>query len=259
VLAKLLPENNRLERIWLLSKIDFKKRYYDNGLGILWALINPLCRFVIYYFAFTYIFPQKGIKNYALYLFSGLIIWFFFAQGTRKGIKLLKSKKYLIESIQFKHFDLFVASTLSAFYSFVFNFIAYFLVSMIKGVGVHPTVFWLPLLVLNIVLLVLAISALLATINIYLRDIEHFWDIVVLAGFWATPIIYDSEITMVKMPFLQYINPVAGIVINIRETVLYGNQPYYHLLVHDLVYASVLFIIAKFAYDKFSHKAVEKL
>lgn len=258
MLAKLLPENNRLERIWLLAKIDFKKRYYDNGLGILWALINPLCRFVVYYFAFTYIFPQK-IQNYALYLFSGLVIWFFFAQGTRKGIKLLKSKKYLIESIQFKHFDLFIASTLSACYSFAFNFAAYFLVSMIYGVGVHLTMLWLFVLIFNIVLLVLAISTLLSTINIYLRDIEHLWDIVVLAGFWATPIIYEHEITMVKLPFLQYINPVAGIIINIRETVLYGNSPYYHLLVYDLVFAGVLFVIAKFVYDKFAHKAVEKL
>lgn len=253
-----LRDNNRLERIWLLAKIDFKKRYYDNGLGVFWALINPLCRFVIYYFAFTYIFPQR-IENYALYLFAGLIIWFFFAQGTRKGIKLLKTKKYLIESIQFKHFDLFVASTLSASYSFMFNFIAYFIVSMIYGIGVHPTMLWLFVLLFNIVLLVLGISILLSTINIYLRDIEHLWDIVVLAGFWATPIIYTHEITMVQFPFLQYINPVAGIVINLRETVLSGNSPYYHLLVYDLVYAGILFLIAKFAYDKFAHKAVEKL
>jgi len=257
VLAR-LRENNRLERIRLLAKIDFKKRYYDNGLGILWALINPLCRFVVYYFAFTYIFPQR-IQNYALYLFSGLIIWFFFAQGTKKGIKLLKTKKYLIESIQFKHFDLFVASTLSASYSFMFNFIAYFIVSFIYGVGLHSAMLWLFPLVFNIILLVLGISVLLATINIYLRDIEHLWDIMVLAGFWATPIIYSHEITMVKLPFLQYINPVAGIIINLRETVLYGNAPYYHLIVHDLIYAAVLFIIARFLYEKFSHKAVEKL
>lgn len=253
-----LRDNNRLERIWLLAKIDFKKRYYDNSLGIFWALINPLCRFVIYYFAFTYIFPQR-IPNYALYLFSGLIIWFFFAQGTKKGIKLLKTKKYLIESIQFKHSDLFIASTISACYSFIFNFIAYFIVSLIYGVGVHPTILWLFVLFFTLVLLVLGISMLLATINIYLRDIEHLWDIVVLAGFWATPIIYAHEITMVKLPFLQYLNPVAGIVINIRETVLNGNAPYYYLLVYDLVYAGILFLIAKFVYNKFAHKAVEKL
>jgi len=247
-----------LERIWLLAKIDFKKRYYDNGLGVLWALINPLCRFVVYYFAFTYIFPQK-IQNYALYLFAGLVIWYFFAQGTRKGIKILKTKKYLIESIQFQHFDLFVASTLSAFYAFLFNLAAYFLVSLFYGVSVSPSTLWIFVLMLNIIILVMAISVILGTINIYLRDIAHLWDIIVLAGFWATPIIYSHDITMIKLPFLQYINPVAGIVINIRETVLNGNAPYYHLLVYDLLFAIILFIIAKFMYNQFSHKAVEKL
>jgi len=259
VLAKLISGNNRLERIWLLSKIDFKRRYYDNGLGVLWALINPLCRFVVYYFAFTLIFPQRGIENYALYLFAGLIIWFFFAQGTRKGIKLLRTKKYLIESIQFQHFDLFIAATLSAFYAFLFNLTAYFLVSFIKGIGLGLATLWIFVLMFNIVILVMAISVILGTINIYIRDIEHVWDVMVLAGFWATPIIYSHEITMIRLPFLQYINPVAGIVINIRETVLYGNAPYYHLVVYDLLFAIILFVIARFAYHKFSHKAVEKL
>lgn len=254
-----LSNNNRLERILLLAKVDFTKRYYDTGLGVVWAILNPLFRFAVYYVAFTYIIvTESRPASFALYLFSGLIVWLFFGGGARKGIALLKTKRYLIENIQFNQFDLFFASILSAFYAFAFNFLAYFLASLLYGTPIHPTLLWLPLLFLNLIVLTMGMSILLATINIYLRDIEHVWDMVILGGFWLTPVLYDKSIPMEVVPALQYINPVAGILINIRETALYGNAPYTHLIIYDWIYAIVLLTVAVFAYKKFSHMAVEK-
>jgi len=244
----------------LLAKVDFSKRYYDKGLGVVWAIINPLFRFIVYYVAFTHIIVTKNRPDgFALHLFSGLIIWLFFGGGSKKGILLLKTKRYLIENIQFNHFDLFYASILSAFYAFAFNFLACFIASMFYATPLHPTLLWLPLLILNLVLLTMATSMILATINIYLKDIEHVWDMVILGGFWLTPIIYDKSITMEVIPILQYINPVAGIVINIREAALYGNAPYTHLLVYDWAFTIILLVIAVFSYKRFSHMAIEKL
>lgn len=254
----LLRGNNRLERIWLLAKVDFSKRYYDHGLGILWALLNPLFRFIVYYLVFTEIFPSK-VPRFALYLFSGLIVWFFFAQGTKKSINLLKQKKYLIENIQFNQFDLFYAAILSTFYAFCFNFLAYSIASVIYGTPIFVTLLWVPLLILNILVLTMGISMILATVNIYLRDIEHLWDMIILGGFWLTPVLYDKKITMEVLPILQYINPVAGILINIRETALYGNAPYYHLLGYDWLFAIIVYLSGQFLYKKYSHLAVEKL
>ncbi len=251
-------DNNRLERISLLAKVDFSKRYYDNNLGILWALLNPLFRFVVYYFAFTYIFENR-IPSFALYLFCGLITWMFFAQGSKKGITILKRKKYLIENIQFNQIDLFIAAILAGLYGYAFNFSAYFVVSMLYGTPIYLTLLWLPVILLNLVVLTMGMSMLLATINIYLRDINHLWDMVVLAGFWLTPIIYDKSITMEVVPILQYINPVAGIVINLRETSLYGNAPYMHLLIYDWAFAIIIYAIGSMAYRKYAHMAVEKL
>ena len=51
-----LPENNRLERIWKLAQVEFKKRYYNDRLGLVWALLNPLFQMGIYYLVFKYIY-----------------------------------------------------------------------------------------------------------------------------------------------------------------------------------------------------------
>lgn len=253
-----LPENNRLERIWILAKFDFKKRYYDNGLGILWALLNPLFQLVIYYLVFTYILGNK-VPNFALYLFSGLLIWMFFSQGTRKGITVLKTKRYLIENINFKKLDLFYAATFSALFGFLFNFMAYLIISLVMGIPFSFSLIYVPVLITNLFLLILAISILLGTINIYLKDINHVWDIVILAGFWSTPIIYDQQLVIDKFPLLLYLNPVAGIMVNTRNTALYGREPDYYLMIYGIVFTLVFLGLSIILFKKFSAKAAEKL
>lgn len=199
------------------------------------------------------------VENFALYLFSGIITWTLFAQGTKKGINLLKSKKYLIESIQFEQLDLFVSATLSVFFAFLFNLAAYLAIHLLNLIPIYATILFLPILIFNTFILVLGVAILLATINIYLRDIEHLWDIVILAGFWLTPIIYPKEALLEKFYFLAFLNPMAGIVINLRETVLYGRQPLYNLFFYDMLYAIIILIIAIFIYRTYAYKAVEKL
>jgi ABC-2 type transport system permease protein len=88
--------SNKLERIWLLAKIEFKLRYYENRLGLLWALIKPLMDIAIYYTVFQIILKQR-VPAFASFLFIGLIIWNFFIESTSGTIQILNTKKYLYE------------------------------------------------------------------------------------------------------------------------------------------------------------------
>ncbi|PJA97946.1 MAG: hypothetical protein CO128_09900, partial [Ignavibacteriales bacterium CG_4_9_14_3_um_filter_30_11] len=84
-IVKYLPESNKIERIWILAKSNFRKRYYGSSLGIIWALINPLFLLVIYYFIFNVIFNNQ-IENFILYMFSGFLIWMFFEEASKEGL-----------------------------------------------------------------------------------------------------------------------------------------------------------------------------
>lgn len=255
---EVLPENNRLERIWILAKVDFQKRYYNNRLGLFWALLNPLFQLGVYYFVFTSLFTVK-IEYFALYMFIGLLFWMFFSESTTKGIYTLLQYQYLIENIQLNKVDLFLSSTLSVFIGFLFNISAFFFIAYLSGVPFHPTVFFFPLFVLNMYLLALACSMLLATINIYLKDVHHLWDMVTLLGIWLAPVFYSEEIFREKLGMLLYANPFAGIIINVHNTVLYGKEPDYSLLIYTLGFSLVLLAVCYFLFLKFAHKAIEKL
>src|SRR5436853_6757693 len=87
---------NKLERLWLLAKIEFKLRYYENKLGLLWALIKPIMDMCIYYVAFKVIL-KSDVPSFASYLFIGLIVWNFFLESTGGTIQILNTKKYLYE------------------------------------------------------------------------------------------------------------------------------------------------------------------
>ena len=82
--------SNKHERLWLLAKIEFKLRYYENKLGLLWALIKPIMDVVIYYIVFKIIL-KSDVPAFASYIFIGLILWNFFVESTTGTIQILNS------------------------------------------------------------------------------------------------------------------------------------------------------------------------
>lgn len=257
-LKGLLKDRNRRERIILLARIDFHKRYYESRMGILWAFLNPLFRLVVYYLVFTTIF-KSDIENYALYLFSGLLIWMSFQESTKKGITILASKRYLIENISFDKLDLFISAIITILTGLFFNFLMYMVISLISGIPVNWHILWVLPVVLNLAILMMGINLILATVHIYFRDIEHLWDMVLLLWFWVNPIFYAKSVIFDTLPALIYLNPLAGIIINMRQGLLYGELPDFHLMAWGYIYSVVVLSVGMFVFRRYSHKILEKV
>jgi ABC-type polysaccharide/polyol phosphate export permease len=253
-----LPENNKLERIWVLAKTDFIERYYGTRLGVVWALINPFFQLMVYYVAFTLLFSVK-IPNFALYVFSGLIFMMFFSEATTKGLSLLQRYKPILENINIHKLDLYLSAILSTFMGFAFNFLIYLLLSLFFNVNYNAFVLYTPLIILNLCIFVLATQLLLGIINIFVRDINHLWDMALLLLFWGSPIFYGKEIILEKLPVLLYLNPLAGVFINLREVLLFGSPPLYNLLLLNFIESIVLLVISLVIFKKYSSRAVEIL
>src|SRR3954469_25636070 len=96
VLTNWAAGSNKLERLWLLARIEFKLRYYENRLGLFWALLKPVMDMCIYYVAFKIVL-KTDVPAFASYLFIALVIWNFFLESTTGTIQLLHTKKYLYE------------------------------------------------------------------------------------------------------------------------------------------------------------------
>jgi len=255
-LAHLLPENNRFERIWKLAQVDFKKRYYNDKLGLLWALLNPLFKIAIYYVVFTYIM-ERGRENFAIFLFAGLLVFITFTESASKGLAIIKSKKYLLENIQLNKIDLFISSILSVFLGFFFNLAAYTCFILAAGIPLGFNYFYLPILLINIFVLCLGVSLILATIQIYLKDITHLWAVTVLAVFWSSGIFFTAQDIIDKLPQALYINPLIGIIDNMRQITMYNEGPNLFYIFVNFGTSLVILAIGIVVFKKFSHKAIE--
>src|SRR6185503_5535156 len=126
ILNDWLKRSNKVERLWLLAKIEFKLRYYENKLGLFWALLKPILDIIIYYIVFQIILKQ-GIPAFASYLFIGLILWNFFVESTTGTIQILNTKKYLYEYSNMNKLEIYISTIFSNAIGFFFNFIMFLL------------------------------------------------------------------------------------------------------------------------------------
>ena len=112
---------------------------------------------------------------------------------------------------------------------------------------------------LNLVIIALAFSLILSNIYIIANDITQVWMVVTSIGFWLSPILFKLEVFREALPGIDYVNPLAGIIINARNVLLYQSEPDWGLFFFDWVYAIILLLIGLLLLNKLGSKAAEKL
>ncbi len=260
VIAEWLKGNNKLERFWLLSKIEFKLRYYENALGLLWALVKPVSEIFIYWIAFDVIMGQK-IPHFVSFLFLGLILWNFFVESSTGTIQLLATKKYLYEYTNMNKIEIYLSVIGSNLIGFGFNFLMFLLFYLLIESGTHLSwhiIFIIPI-TLNLVLLSLAFSLILSNLYVIAKDIQQIWSIVIGIGFWISPILFKLEMIRERLPGVDYINPISSMVINIRHAILDNQLPEWDLFFWGFAYSGFFLLLGFYLLNKIGAKAAEKL
>lgn len=256
-----IGSSNKLERIWLLAKIEFKLRYYENRLGLLWALIKPISDIFIYYIAFEVVMKQ-GIPNFVSFLFIGLILWNFFVESTSGTVQILSTKKYLYEYTNMNKIEIYLSTILANCIGFFFNLFFFLIYNQFMDKGSLPlstNAFYFILIFFNLVLLSLAFSMILSTIYVLAKDITQIWMVVTGIGFWISPIVFKLDKFREALPGADHINPVSGIIINTRNVLLYQKPPEWDLFIFDYFYAIALLLLGAILLNKVGAKASEKL
>jgi ABC-type polysaccharide/polyol phosphate export permease len=261
ILTDWFRRSNKSERLWLLAKIEFKLRYYENKLGLLWALIKPLMDIAIYYIVFQMIMKQD-IPAFASYLFIGLIVWNFFLESTTGTVQILHTKKYLYEYSNMNKLEIYVSTLLSNSIGFFFNLIMFLLFyNLLEKDVPYSTVhiFWILPLFVNLYILSLATSLILSNIYVIAKDITQVWQVFTQVIFFLSPILYNLDRFKTALPRFDYLNPLAGIIINARKATMEGSNPDFILFFFDFGYAILLLILGMFLLNKLGSKAAEKL
>ena len=99
------------------------------------------------------------------------------------------------------------------------------------------------------VILGLAIGALLATLNVFFRDIGQISDVVFQALFWATPIVYPLSILSEPVQRILSWNPVFPLVLNAQKAML-AEPLSRSQLIYPLVFGLIVLLLAVLLYKR---------
>ena len=179
-----------------LVRKELKVKYKGSFLGFLWTLAKPMFQIAIFYLAFT-VFLGNTQPAYAIFIFTGLIAWNLFSEVVGGCTGSIVANGHLINKTAFPReiFPLAIAG--AALVNFVTQLPVLFIALAISGWYGDPW-YWtdamllVPLAVAVTVVFATAVGLFLAAATVYLRDIQHLMEIVLLAWFWLTPIVYPA-------------------------------------------------------------------
>lgn len=196
-------------------RTDFKLRYQGSVLGYAWSLLKPLFMFAILYSVFTVVFKVgRGVPNFPIYLLLGIVLWSFFTEMTQQSLSAIVGRGDLIRKIRIPRWLILVSVSIGASINLLLNLFVVFMISIVSGLDFKITGLWLPFFIIEIYLFAFGLSLILSALYVKYRDMSYVWDILLQAGFYATPIIYpittnSNLITNETVLKLLYINPVG--------------------------------------------------
>lgn len=207
-----------------LVRADFKVKYQDSALGYLWSVLQPLFLFTILYAVFAVGLRIGGdIENWPVAMLAGVVLWQFFADVTKSGLKTIVNNGGLLRKIKFPRYTIVISGTISSFVTLLINSVVVVVFAMINGVPVLSTMPLAILLVAEVFVFSLGVAFLLSAVYVKFRDIEYIWEILVRGLFYASAIIYPISVIVnlgqtggiVAQALLM--NPVAQAIQDVRH------------------------------------------
>lgn len=209
--------------LWSLTKNDFNQRYLGNFLGIAWAFIQPTTMILIFWFVFQVGFKSQPIDDFPfiLWLISGMIPWFFFAEALGSATNSILDNSFLVKKVVFRTSLLPIIKIISAL--IIHLFFIFFMYGMFLYYGYSFELYWLQIFyyLFATIVLVLGLSWITSSVVVFFKDMGQFVAMILQFGFWLTPIFWSMKMVPEKYQYLIELNPMVYIVNGYRDSLIY--------------------------------------
>ena len=229
---------------------DVKIRYKQTGLGVAWAVIQPLFTMVIFSVIFGGLakIPSDGIP-YPLFTLSALLPWQLFSEGMNRSTISMVSNAPIMTKVYFPRLIMPIAGILSPVVDFLVAMAI--LALMMAYYGFVPTinVIFLPLFVLLALATSLAVGLWLSALNVQYRDFQYTVPFLIQIWLYASPVVYSTSLVPEHYQLIYGLNPMVGVIEGFRWALL-GTAPPSGIISLSIIVVLVLLVTGAFYFKK---------
>lgn len=214
-----------------LVKREVIGRYRGSFMGILWSLFNPIFMLSVYTFVFSFVFKARwglgtGSKaEFALVLFSGLMVFNLFAECVNRAPGLVLSNVNYVKKVVFPLEILPWVSLGSSLFHALIS-LGVWLLAYIAFFGTpHASILLLPLVLLPLVLLIMGSTWVLSSLGVYLRDVAQIIGLLTTTLMFISPVFYPVTALPEKYRQILYLNPLTLVIEQTRDVLFWSKLP----------------------------------
>ncbi len=244
--------------LWDMAIAQFRTKYSASLLGISWAVINPVLIMLAVTFVFTVVFRIE-IKDFPFFVLSGMLPWMFFSNALSEAANSILGQQNILRQFNLPREILPLSSILSNFINFLLGWLIIYPLFLFFNPKIA---YCFPLLVIVLLLnffFVCGLGLILAVLNVFMRDTSQLLNILLMLGFWVTPVFYSIEMVPLKFRWICNLNPMTPYITYYREVVFMGNAPSILVFTSSFFLALVSLISGFLVFLKFEAKLLKRI
>jgi ABC-type polysaccharide/polyol phosphate export permease len=171
---------------------------------------------------------DTGGAPYALFSYLGLLPWTFFSNSVSQGGLSLVSNVPLLNKLYCPREVFPIAAMTDAAVDALIATCLLAVLFPILGFAPQAQVYYVPLLVIVLVMFTLGVTLAVSAVLVYMRDLALALPLLIQVGLFVTPVVYGTNSISNSEVFLiafSAINPLVPVIDGLRGAVLNGVDP----------------------------------
>ena len=226
--------------VWRDIRMQFDNMY----LGFFWAVARPLAMVAIFTFLKRAANANMFVTiSYPLYVYSGIILWFYFLEATTGASRSVLKDAGLIKKVYYPRMITPLVPTISGLYTLCIAIIP--LIIMMIWLGVYPgwRIIFLPAILLQCILLSLGVGIIFASLSLTNNDFGKFLNLILYIGLFISPVIFAPEIISARAQIIFFLNPIAGTLLAFRSCLLHNFHFPFWQFIYSCCFTILLLIV----------------